>query len=145
MKKFISFIALLLIFSCANDESEGIKNAAQKNVDTTFNPPAWLQGVWTAETNNQQHAFSFAFNSDNICFSAANTNTMCWKEAVAQLAADAVNYTIDEQATDINYTVSYTANDITTAISFTKLADDKISVFVPEGADKYAEGTFVKQ
>lgn len=145
MKRIILLIAPFLLLSCANDESAGMTGTTQKTVDTTFNPPTWLHGVWTAETGNQQNSYSFVFNGDNICYSAANTNSVCWKEGVAQLTSDNISYNIDEQVTGTNYTVSYTANGVTTAVSFTKLADNKISVFVPEGADPYAEGTFVKQ
>ncbi|MDV6169546.1 hypothetical protein R1T16_14010 [Flavobacterium sp. DG1-102-2] len=137
MKKIILLLTALIALACSNDETETV--AVNQN---TFNPPAWIQGTWAKE-NAAAADYNFVINADNICSTAANTNSACWKEGIAELKKKNANYVISEEATDTFYSVSYTVNGKVTSVMFTKMDDNKIDVFVPEGADPKGAGEYL--
>ena len=129
----------LLLASCSGDDAKGTPVTVQ-----TFHPPGWLHGTWLPQSAAQQ--YSFAFQEDNVCYYAANTNFTCWKEAVETTKQFEDDYLFEEHITDSTYAVNYTVNDVVTAVQFKKLSADKINVAVANGAEpKGAAGVFVRK
>jgi len=149
MKKIALLLVALPFMACSNDESQPASVTTEKFGDQTnqFAPPSWLQGTWApdaANTNGQQ--YNFTFTSDNICSASAASNGICWKAIVEGLNAQNIEYTINQQVTPTTYTAGYITNGIVVSVQFTKLANNKITVFVPQGASPQGvTGELVKQ
>lgn len=149
MKKIALLLAVLPFMACSNDDSQPVSATAEKFGDVTnqFAPPSWLYGTWApnaVDATGQQYRFTFS--SDNICSASASSNSICWKEAVEGLNTQNVDYTINQNVTETTYTVGYVSNGEVVSVQFTKLANNKISVFVPEGASPQGvTGELVKQ
>ncbi|PZR24433.1 MAG: hypothetical protein DI539_00205 [Flavobacterium psychrophilum] len=142
MKKIFLLIAPLLLASCSDDDSTATDTTA--NTASAFNPPSWIQGAWAPESSTEEYPHTFLFSGDNICHAAANTNSICWKESIEGLAKP--DYFLQEQVSDSTYTVIYNLGGRVTSFMFTKLANNKIDVFVPAGAEfEETAGVFVKQ
>jgi len=151
MKKIALLLTALPFMACSNDDSKPVSASADRTVETTeltgFTPPSWILGTWApdaVDANGQQYHFTFSI--DNICSASAATNAICWKEAVQGLDAQNIDYVINEEVTPTSYTVGYVTNGVVESVQFTKLADNKINVFVPNGASPQGvTGELVKQ
>lgn len=139
--KLILLLIPLLFLSCSGDDTKGTPVVAQ-----TFNLPAWLQGTWMPESAAQQQPYSFTCKEDNVCYNAANTNFICWKEAVEPTKQNEADYIFEEHSTDSTYAVTFIVNEVVTSVLFKKIAADTMSVVVPQGMEpKGAAGVFVKR
>lgn len=129
MKKVFLLFSLFLMLSCSNsDDNNNLSNS-------DFNPPNWIQGTWTQESEIGLDGGTFTFTSNDFCLSTSGVDQQCQRELIEQLRQSGVNPSVIEYITDDAYTIEINYGLGQSSIySFEKLSSNSIEWTAVPGA-----------